>query len=168
MVKRRCLLCSGSNSNSNFVSRLQFEERNKQLTHVYMIIYPNTLSLVVFASHPPPPPTLHHLLNFHFQTCLQSLSRPLLLSSAPCLCPALRRTLERGFCVNWVSEKFVTNGTHTYRQMCFLSATEYLSNRWCVMPFRCNLLLPAAQILQLSLLAQRLMTHLVSFNHLGH
>lgn len=47
------------------------------------------------------------------QMCLQSLCRPRLPSSAPALCPALRRTLERGCCVNWVSEPFVLSLSHT-------------------------------------------------------
>lgn len=81
------------------------------------------------------------LLNF--QMCLQSLSRPRLPSSAPCLCRAPRRTLERSCCVNWVSYPFVTNGIATARphipsdvRKLFCQTQErcrlYLSNRWCV------------------------------------
>lgn len=70
--------------------------------------------------------------------CLQSLSHPPLPSSALCHCPALTRTLERSYCVNWVSEPFVTKQhcnstpTHTVRRaQTFLSniGTVYLSNR---------------------------------------
>lgn len=49
------------------------------------------------------------LLFLHLQTRLQSLSRPRPPWSALCLCPALRRTLERSSYANWVSEPFVTN-----------------------------------------------------------
>lgn len=121
-----------------------------------------------------------HLLNFVFQTCLQSLSPPPLPSSALCLCPAPRRTSGRSYCVNWVSEPFVMNNdatahthttlnTHTPSDVAQTFSVRqrkqsrvYLSNRWCVVSLAATYSFSPERILQMQLLAQICyMTHLL-------
>lgn len=76
-----------------------------------------------------------------FQMFLQSLHRPPPPSSAPCLCPARRKTLGRSCCINWVSGIFVTAVTQqlapSLSQTCTKlfclrsnSGPVFLSNRW--------------------------------------
>ncbi len=79
--------------------------------------------------------SLSCLFNFPLQMCLQRLSHPPLPSSALCLCPAPRRTSERGSCVNWVSlsPASMRQHTHAYRQKCANFSVRHGKGAECIL-----------------------------------